>query len=139
MAALNVPANSVWSSMNYIPPRGPCGFRNGIISGTCPCLRFMLHPVKAAASFECDGCNHHASFHSLENPAEDAVLSKWTNEVEKAQIAAATAAAAAASANNTSVITRGATTNRTKRRRITAAAGQNPQDHDILITDLTQS
>ncbi|OQO06042.1 hypothetical protein B0A48_08630 [Cryoendolithus antarcticus] len=37
----------------------------------------MLHPIKAASSFECDGCAHHASFHSLENPAEDAVVKKW--------------------------------------------------------------
>lgn len=44
----------------------------------------MLHPVKAATSFECDGCNHHASFHSLENPAEDAILRKWEAE-EKEQ------------------------------------------------------
>jgi len=39
---------------------------------------------KAASSFECDGCNHHASFHSLENPAEDAVRQKWL-EQEAAQ------------------------------------------------------
>ncbi|KAK8207922.1 hypothetical protein M8818_004175 [Zalaria obscura] len=78
-----VPTNSVWSSMNYTPPRGRCNFKNGIVAGTCPCLRFMLHPVKAATSFECDGCGHHASYHSLENPAEDAVLSKWA-EQEKA-------------------------------------------------------
>lgn len=55
----------------------------------------MLHPVKvsrrctwlaigayhwpqAATSFDCDGCNHHASFHSLENVEEDAVLKKWS-------------------------------------------------------------
>ena len=37
----------------------------------------MLHPVKAATSFECDGCNHHASFHSLENPTEDAIVARW--------------------------------------------------------------
>jgi hypothetical protein len=35
---------------------------------------------KAATSFECDGCSHHASFHSLENPAEDAVIRKWTEQ-----------------------------------------------------------
>lgn len=34
--------------------------------------------AQAATSFECDGCNHHASFHSLENVAEDAVLQKWS-------------------------------------------------------------
>ncbi|TKA78764.1 hypothetical protein B0A55_04124 [Friedmanniomyces simplex] len=35
---------------------------------------------EAATSFECDGCSHHASFHSLENPSEDAVLRKWAQE-----------------------------------------------------------
>lgn len=72
----------------------------------------MLHPVKvsippislraiksltfsqAATSFECDGCQHHASFHSLENPNEDAVLKKWEaqesrNSVQKQAIAGA--------------------------------------------------
>ena len=29
-------------------------------------------------SFKCHGCNHHASFHALENPGEDAVLAKWS-------------------------------------------------------------
>ena len=43
----------------------------------------MLHPVKAATSFECDGCGHHASFHSLENPAEDTIVKKWAEEEEK--------------------------------------------------------
>ncbi|CAK4033318.1 Hypothetical predicted protein [Lecanosticta acicola] len=71
------PKNSVWSAMEYKPPRGRCNFKPSILS-TCPCLRFMLHPVKAATSFECDGCGHHASFHSLENDAEDAVLQKWS-------------------------------------------------------------
>ncbi len=32
---------------------------------------------KAATSFECDGCNHHASFHNLENKDEDVILKKW--------------------------------------------------------------
>lgn len=41
----------------------------------------ILKPSKikqAATSFECDGCNHHASFHSLENEAEDVILKKWS-------------------------------------------------------------
>ena len=55
-------------------------------------MRFMLHPVKAATSFECDGCNHHASFHSLENPAEDAIIARWeeqeaANKASKALVA----------------------------------------------------
>ncbi|CZT22253.1 uncharacterized protein RCC_08122 [Ramularia collo-cygni] len=65
--------------MDYKPPRGRCNHKNSIIS-SCPCLRFMLHPVKAATSFDCDGCGHHASFHSLENLSEDAVLKKWSEQ-----------------------------------------------------------
>ncbi|KAK5133509.1 hypothetical protein LTR08_007646 [Meristemomyces frigidus] len=72
-----IPQNSVWSAMSYTPPRGRCNHKASLLASACPCLRFMLHPVKAATSFECDGCGHHASFHSLENPAEDAVLKKW--------------------------------------------------------------
>nr|OQO21465.1 hypothetical protein B0A51_11783 [Rachicladosporium sp. CCFEE 5018] len=63
--------------MSYTPPRGPCNHKASLLSASCPCLRFMLHPIKAASSFECDGCAHHASFHYLENPAEDAVVKKW--------------------------------------------------------------
>ncbi|KAF2155097.1 hypothetical protein K461DRAFT_311417 [Myriangium duriaei CBS 260.36] len=70
-------SNSVWSSMNYTPPRGKCNFKNGLMSSTCSCLRFMLHPIKAATYFECDGCAHHASYHSMENPEEDAILKRW--------------------------------------------------------------
>ncbi|CAK1357341.1 hypothetical protein CB0940_07910 [Cercospora beticola] len=77
--ANQVPSNSVWSAMSYQPPRGGCNYKTSILS-SCPCLRFMLHPVKAATSFDCDGCGHHASFHSLENVAEDAILKKWTTE-----------------------------------------------------------
>ncbi|KAK5120625.1 hypothetical protein LTR85_005983 [Meristemomyces frigidus] len=75
-----IPKNSVWSAMNYAPPRGRCNHKASLLAPACPCLRFMLHPVKAATSFECDGCNHHASFHSLENPTEDAVLRKWAEQ-----------------------------------------------------------
>ncbi|KAK5115308.1 hypothetical protein LTR62_001508 [Meristemomyces frigidus] len=75
-----IPANSVWSAMNYTPPRGRCNYKASLMSPACPCLRFMLHPVKAATSFECDGCNHHASFHLLENPTEDTVLKKWAEQ-----------------------------------------------------------
>ncbi|KAK4503399.1 hypothetical protein PRZ48_004314 [Zasmidium cellare] len=79
--ANQVPKNSVWSAMEYQPPRGRCNYKTSILS-SCPCLRFMLHPVKAgflraATSFDCDGCGHHASFHSLENEDEDKVLKKW--------------------------------------------------------------
>ena len=63
--------------MAYIPPRGPCAYKTSLMSPTCACLRFMIHPVKAATSFECDGCSHHASFHKMENKEEDELLSKW--------------------------------------------------------------
>jgi hypothetical protein len=51
MSNMQIPANSVWSSMNYTPPRGSCNHKNGMISNKCPCLRFMLHPVKVGLSF----------------------------------------------------------------------------------------
>ncbi|KAK1062399.1 hypothetical protein LTR33_012509 [Friedmanniomyces endolithicus] len=90
MAGL-APQNSVWSAMAYTPPRGTCNHKASLMSPVCPCLRFMLHPVKAATSFECYGCSHHASFHSLENPSEDAVLRKWAQQEadDKEQQAAA--------------------------------------------------
>ena len=34
-------------------------------------------------SFECDGCGHHASFHSLENKEEDEVFKRWRDEVSE--------------------------------------------------------
>lgn len=37
----------------------------------------MIHPVKAATSFECDGCGHHASFHQLENKEEREIIARW--------------------------------------------------------------
>lgn len=37
----------------------------------------MIHPLKAATSFECDGCAHHASFHKMENKAEEEVVARW--------------------------------------------------------------
>ncbi|KAH9841164.1 hypothetical protein Tdes44962_MAKER07885 [Teratosphaeria destructans] len=66
--------------MDYKPPRGKCNHKTSLMTPACACLRFMLHPIKAATSFECDGCGHHASFHSLENPSEDAVLERWAEK-----------------------------------------------------------
>ncbi|GAB7351623.1 hypothetical protein MBLNU459_g2236t1 [Dothideomycetes sp. NU459] len=119
MSSLQVPLNSVWSSMHYTPPRGPCNFKGSIMSGTCPCLRFMLHPVKAATSFECDGCGHHASFHNLENPKEDKILQEWNNQQQAAILAVQ-------QTPNTNPA-------RNKRRRITEQA----QDQGFVVTDLT--
>ncbi|KAH7082952.1 hypothetical protein BKA63DRAFT_561147 [Paraphoma chrysanthemicola] len=73
-------APNVWTQMNYIPPRGQCNYKQSVLSPKCPCLRFMLHPLKSASSYECDGCNHHASFHSMENKSEDEIRKKWEQE-----------------------------------------------------------
>jgi hypothetical protein len=44
-----MPANAnVWAQMNYTPPQGPCNFKQGMLSPRCPCLRFMLHPLKVS-------------------------------------------------------------------------------------------
>ncbi|THX28326.1 hypothetical protein D6D12_04895 [Aureobasidium pullulans] len=117
MSGKQVPPNSVWSSMNYTPPRGSCNHKNGMISNKCPCLRFMLHPVKAATSFECDGCGHHASYHNLDNPSEDAILAKWSAQEAQTQTATITTSAR----NN-------------KRRRITSQP-HNEQQAAITIAD----
>ncbi|KAI4747972.1 hypothetical protein E4T50_01717 [Aureobasidium sp. EXF-12298] len=114
MSNMQIPANSVWSSMNYTPPRGSCNHKNGMISNKCPCLRFMLHPVKAATSFECDGCGHHASYHNLDNPSEDAILAKWSAQEKTA-----------------STQQQPLTTSRNKRKRITS------QPHDESRATIT--
>lgn len=36
----------VWSQMGYVPPRGQCNYKQTVLSQKCPCLRFMLHPLK---------------------------------------------------------------------------------------------
>lgn len=33
-----------------------------------------------ATAFECDGCGHHASFHSMENKEEEAIARRWKEE-----------------------------------------------------------
>jgi hypothetical protein len=40
----------------------------------------MAHPLKADASFDCDGCGHHASFHDLENRREEEIVRRWKAE-----------------------------------------------------------
>lgn len=42
----------------------------------------MIHPLKAAASFDCDGCGHHACFHQLESKEEEGVVRRWRAEEE---------------------------------------------------------
>ncbi|KAF2643597.1 hypothetical protein P280DRAFT_382889, partial [Massarina eburnea CBS 473.64] len=79
-------APNVWGQMNYVPPRGQCNYRQSMLSPKCACLRFMLHPLKSSSSYECDGCAHHASFHSMENREEDEIRRRWEQEAkEKAQ------------------------------------------------------
>ncbi|MCJ1469090.1 hypothetical protein MMC07_007723 [Pseudocyphellaria aurata] len=67
---------NIWAQMSYVPPRGPCAQKTSYIQ-SCPCLRFMVHPLKAATTFDCDGCGHHASFHKMDNPQDDEVVRRW--------------------------------------------------------------
>lgn len=85
--------------MGYVPPRGQCNFKQSLMSPRCPCLRFMLHPLKvkshlfhvasntdqskSSSSYECDGCGHHASFHSMENRSDDEIRKKWEQEAKE--------------------------------------------------------
>ncbi|KAI4089426.1 MAG: hypothetical protein LQ348_005399 [Seirophora lacunosa] len=75
-------ANSIWTRMNYVPPRGPCAQKLSMIS-SCPCFRFMLNPLKAATSFECDGCGHHASFHKMESREDEETVSRWKEDARR--------------------------------------------------------
>ncbi|KAF2674144.1 hypothetical protein BT63DRAFT_473918 [Microthyrium microscopicum] len=84
MASDNQP-NNIWNLMNYIPPRGQCNNKDGILVSRCQCQRFMLNPLKAATSYDCDGCGHHASFHILENKVEEEILKKWKTEAAMTQ------------------------------------------------------
>jgi hypothetical protein len=36
--------------------------------------------AQSTSSFECDGCAHHASFHSMENKEEDEIRKRWEQE-----------------------------------------------------------
>ncbi|KAL8904123.1 MAG: hypothetical protein Q9207_003474 [Kuettlingeria erythrocarpa] len=68
--------HDVWTQMGYVPPRGPCAQKLSMIS-SCPCFRFMLNPLKASTSFECDGCGHHASFHKMDNREDEETVRYW--------------------------------------------------------------
>ena len=37
----------------------------------------MIHPLKAATTFDCDGCGHHASFHKMDNATDDEAVRRW--------------------------------------------------------------
>ena len=46
----------------------------------------MIHPLKAATSFECDGCGHHASFHKMDNAIDEETVRRWKDiETERDQ------------------------------------------------------
>ncbi|KAL9032324.1 MAG: hypothetical protein Q9214_008017 [Letrouitia sp. 1 TL-2023] len=62
--------------MSYVPPRGPCAAKSSMFN-SCPCFRFMVHPLKAGTSFECDGCGHHASFHKMDSPEDEGSIRSW--------------------------------------------------------------
>ena len=49
---------------------------------SCPCYRFMVHPLKAATSYDCDGCGHHASFHRMESKEDEEVAKRWKEQQE---------------------------------------------------------
>ncbi len=40
----------------------------------------MIHPLKAASSYDCDGCGHHASFHRMESKEDEEVARRWRDE-----------------------------------------------------------
>ncbi|KAF2403755.1 hypothetical protein EJ06DRAFT_546888 [Trichodelitschia bisporula] len=86
------PTSNIWTQMGYVPPQGPCFQKDSLLTPRCPCLRFMVHPLKVTTSFECDGCGHHASFHGMENPAEEAAIARRAVESQNTS-AAATAGA----------------------------------------------
>ncbi|KAL8779283.1 MAG: hypothetical protein Q9213_007015 [Squamulea squamosa] len=73
---------NIWAQMSYIPPRGPCSQKLSLLT-TCPCFRFMIHPLKASTSFECDGCGHHASFHKMDNHQDDETVRRWKTDEEE--------------------------------------------------------
>ena len=67
--------------MAYTAPRGPCSQKLSMLT-SCPCYRFMIHPMKASTSFDCDGCGHHASYHRMQNEQEEEIAKRWKEEEE---------------------------------------------------------
>jgi hypothetical protein len=74
--------HNIWAEASYAPPRGPCAHKTSLLNPACACLRFMLHPLKAATSFLCDGCGHHACFHKMES-AESERVSENVNRISR--------------------------------------------------------
>lgn len=46
----------------------------------------MLNPLKAATSFECDGCGHHASFHKMDSREDGETVRRWKNDARQEEI-----------------------------------------------------
>lgn len=44
-----------------------------------------IHMIErqSSSSYECDGCTHHASFHSMENKTEDEIRRRWEQEASE--------------------------------------------------------
>lgn len=47
---------------------------------SCEAFSFSADMKQSTSSFECDGCAHHASFHNMENKAEDEIRKRWEQE-----------------------------------------------------------
>lgn len=93
------------------------------ISPGLPCLVRTNTRVslQAATSFECDGCGHHASYHNLDNPSEDAILAKWSAQ-EKAM----------------TTQQQPSTSSRNKRKRITSQPHDDNQSTVTIADDTTE-
>lgn len=48
-----------------------------------PAYEPELTSSQSSSSYECDGCAHHASYHSMENKAEDEIRKKWEQEAKE--------------------------------------------------------
>jgi len=49
------------------------------------CSALKLNLKQSSSSYECDGCAHHASFHSMENKQEDEIRKRWEQEAKNKQ------------------------------------------------------
>jgi len=60
---------SVWAAMNYTPPRGRCNHKTSLMSPACPCLRFMLHPIKVRVELSSPGETTIANYNHRQHQA----------------------------------------------------------------------
>jgi hypothetical protein len=72
------------SAQGAYPDASASGRSLGIHS--CLLATSRLHTdmcyIQSASSYECDGCSHHASFHNMENKAEDEIRKRWEQEAK---------------------------------------------------------